>query len=246
MPDCRPAFHKPLVTIQSVISDLHPSFATFSPSANQLSAGQTSLDVNYVDRRYVRRNMSSRSGNRTNQDPKCLFCQSSGCWSTNHSTKERLEALQINKQIRQFIANHQDKNDSEEGDRQMADGLKGVTAHSSDLQFNSDDEDNNDTGPVLSHLAIVDDSEHCAAFTASLQDAAVPHALTTCTPPSRYAGKFYAVMIDSGCARGSDGGHSQYLEYYYSRPPGKSHKSIQHVLDTANSALVQECHKRLP
>lgn len=134
--------------------------------------------------------------------------------STNHGTKERLEALRSNKQIRQFIANLQDENDSEEVDRQIADVLEDVTAHLIDLQFNSDDEGNNATDPEFSHLANVDISDPCAAFTASLQDAADSHALKTCTPHSRYAGKLYGVMIDSGCARGSSGGHSQYLEYY--------------------------------
>lgn len=137
------------------------------------------------------------------------MCRPYVCWSTNQSTKERLEAFQSNEQIRQFIANLQEGNDSEENDRHTADASENVTAHLMDLQLNSDDEGSNATDHVFSHFANVDDSDPCATFTTSLQDAAASHALTTCTPPSRYAGKFYCDMIDSGCARVSSGGPSQ-------------------------------------
>lgn len=66
---------------------------------------------------------------------------------------------------------------------------------------------------LYSPTSNVDDFDPCASFTVSRQEAFSSHALTVCIPPYSYAGKFYGVMIDSGCDRGSSGGHSQYLEY---------------------------------
>lgn len=81
------------------------------------------------------------------------------------------------------------------------------------MNFNVHDSDDDLNDPVFSHLAIIDDSNPWASFTATLQDASVADLLTADIPAPRYAGKFYGIMVDSGCAHGSSAGQSQYLEY---------------------------------
>ena len=55
---------------------------------------------------------------RHNQKPSnkiCFVCKQKGCWSTNHSTVERIKALRKNKQIRQFLTSieREEETDSE-------------------------------------------------------------------------------------------------------------------------------------
>lgn len=129
---------------------------------------------------------------------------------TDHSTKVRLEAFRNNKAIHQFIANISDGDKSEDDDKQLADASEDVSTHLVEVKFNNDD-DNDDTNDLLFfHLVNINDSDPCTAFTAALQDATATRLLADATPSSRYAGHFYGVMVDSGCARE---GRTRYGKY---------------------------------
>lgn len=64
-------------------------------------------------------------------------------------------------------------------------------------------------------VATADDSDNNTAYTASARNATVSHALNgSVFNDSRYNEEFfYGVMIDTGCARASSGGLSQYRAY---------------------------------
>lgn len=147
------------------------------------------------------------------------MCNRSDCWSTKHSTnerltKERLEAFRKNKTIRQFITSLDDEgNTTDDEDHQLFEALEDVIAHIVDVSTSTIDHEESMTGPIYSNLAHIDHPNHRVSFTATLQDASAIHALTGETPVSCYAEKLYGIMVDPGCARGSSGGREQYHEY---------------------------------
>lgn len=209
--ECRLAYHKPADTVQGVISDLHASLATSESFAGSSSLQQP-ISAHLVDRKYYHAD-NSRNNSRYRHEgtnKKCFVCGKPGCWSTNHSTKSRLQALKKNKVLRQFIAELKD--DSDDEDQQIVETLEDVTAHIIELTSNDVDDDP-DNDKVHSHLAQIDDSDEPISFAASLQDSIVAHALTAHSPKSRFAAKFHGVLIDTGCARGSTGGMLQYKLY---------------------------------
>lgn len=96
----------------------------------------------------------------------------------------------------------------------MTDALEEVSAALIDMLLNFNEDGKNFVDPLFSHLNHVGNSYPCAAFTAALQDASAVHVLTEGIPPSFHADKSYGILVDSGCASGSSGDHSQYLKYY--------------------------------
>lgn len=83
--------------------------------------------------------------------------------------------------------------------------MEDVSAHVIEIEIKNDDDDDGKTSCYF-HLPHIDDDENCAAFTATVHNATITHGLTWKQLTSRYAGKFYGVMIDTGCARRSSGG----------------------------------------
>lgn len=100
MKACELPYDKPAETVQGVISDLQALLGTLeSHSATETSAEPS---ANFVDRWVVRRPFVKLSIH--GQNKKCFVCANHGCWSSNHSVKERLQAYRQNKSTKQFIA----------------------------------------------------------------------------------------------------------------------------------------------
>lgn len=212
--ECRFAYFKPASTVEGLISDLHSSLA-IEPSPQSSPA----LNAHFVDRRY--KGQRGRGSNRSVLH--CIVCKKKGCWSTNHSKEDRLAALRKNRQVRQFFTAVQEESEQEnetsvnddngdmnEEQLQELEDLAG-TAHVVQVDLNLDDEEVRPTG----FFATAEDSNNTTAYIACIRDAAVSHALTaTLSIDSRYDAEFfYGVMIDTGCARASSGGLSQYRAY---------------------------------
>lgn len=120
---CRLAYQKPAETLQGIISDLHASVATVRTS------DLSDPVVHYTDRHYHRRHQGKKG-------KFCLVCKKQGCWSTNHSTSERLAALKKHKQIRQFLTEigeeDEDNDEHENSDgsvNELVDELEDIVTH---------------------------------------------------------------------------------------------------------------------
>lgn len=151
--DCLQAYHKPADTVQGVISDLHASLAMTSRHQPPPRPVTNGLDINYVDLRYVQRVPKSHKNRLHRNDKKCLVCHRQGCWSTNHSTKDLLNAFRKNKALRQLIGNLPDDDNSNDDDRQLADALEDVTAHLVDMSLTKNDEDDrHEPSDVFFHI----------------------------------------------------------------------------------------------
>jgi hypothetical protein len=187
---------------------LHSSLSTVKHAAT-LSCETV---AHYVDRRYMSSGPSKLSGpSRPNRPKKCFVCGRPGCWSTNHSTKERLQAFRGNKVLRQFVTSLDD-GETDEEDCALADTLEEITAHIIDVNYSHANSCHaNDDKEPFSHMATIEDTDGLVSFTARHLDATFSHALTAKIPHSRFGNIFQGVMIDTGCARGSSGGHAQYI-----------------------------------
>ena len=219
---CRFAYFKPADTVEGLISDLHSSLA-IEPS----SITSPDVDAHFIDRRFKgqRGRIPNYKGS-NRQDLSCIVCHKKGCWSTNHSKKERIDALRKNRQVRQFLTT---VSDSDDGDAAPADEVEDNRdiddAHLEELeelagpalvvQIDVDtDECDEDEQPTC-YFAKADDEDNTTDYIASARDASVSHALTaTFKNDSRYNDEFfYGVMIDTGSARASSGGLPQYRAY---------------------------------
>lgn len=205
------ACHKPSGTVQGAIYDLHASLLTSERAKTNSANTHDGLSVQYVDRRYIRTGPNNRREDPSNQNRKCIVCNRIVYWSTNHSTKARLDSFKKIKSLQQFIASL-DYDDSDDDDRNLADALEGVTAHIIDMNPNAFDDDNSQDG-FFSHMATIDNTDECAAFTVAEQKATTIHALTANLAPHRYDGSFYGIVINRGCACCISSGHAQYLAY---------------------------------
>lgn len=197
---CRLAYQKPAPSLQGIISDLHASIATAS-SANTLEP-----TAFYIDRKYHKRNKGS--------DKICYVCKQKGCWSTNHTTKERLEALKRNKTVRQFLTDvsTEDQSDQQNSEEMALDEIENITAHIIDIDSQSL---NNEPLRYIQDF----DNENCpgqvSTFTSNMTNSITIHALTgNILQCSRYnSDKFHGILVDTGAARGSTSSESQYVAY---------------------------------
>lgn len=205
---CRLAYHKPAETVQGVISDLHASIAAMKNS----DSSSPEPSAHLVDRRYIR-NGDDRNRGDPSRQKKCFVCKRPGCWSTNHSSKERLKAYRNSKILRQFITSLSPETESDEEEQETADALDDVIAHIIEIGQNDKHDITEDDGSSFSHIASIDDKDESASFSAQLSDSIMTHALTTRVPQSRFGGNFNGIMIDTGAARGSSAGKAQYQAY---------------------------------
>lgn len=213
--DCQLAYHKPADTVQGVISDLHASLATLKTRGTEATAFEPS--ANFVDRRLVRNKPSKPPS--TSSSKKCFVCGRPGCWSTNHSPKERLRSYRKNKSIRQFIASFENESSSDEDKEDVADAIDDIVTHFIQINGDSKDpnyEDDNHFDPkeeCFSHMATLDDDDSSIAFTAQLQNVAFIHSASGSLPEPRFGEKFEGILIDTGAAKGSSAGSNQYKAY---------------------------------
>lgn len=97
--ECRIAYFKPAYTVEGLISDMHLSLAT-EPKRYECPDSA----AHFVDRRY--KGQSARTPNRKGLH--CIVCKKKRCWSTNHSKKERLDALHKHRKVRQLLTSTTD------------------------------------------------------------------------------------------------------------------------------------------
>lgn len=200
----RLAYQKPAETLQGIVSDLHASVATVR------TTDLSDPVALYTGRHYHRRNQGKKG-------KFCLDCKKQGCWSTNHSTSERLAALKKHKKIRQFLAEigEEDENNDEDENsdgsaNELVDELENIVTHMINII-----EDQDDSREPTVTMADVRDDDEISAFAAQLREVATAHALTRKVYDStRYRREhFYGVMVDTGAARGSTCSETQYLAY---------------------------------
>lgn len=200
---CRLAYHKPADTVQGVISDLHASLAT-------LKIENPAPSAHFVDRQYFRTNGDRRKGG-SNRQKKCFVCKRPGCWSTNHSSKERLKAYRQSKSLRQFVTSLSPDEESDDDDRATADALEDVITHIIDIGRTDDDNNSENSLDSFSHIARIEDDDAPAAYTAQLNNSITAYTMTRAV--ARFGSKFDGIMIDTGAARGSSAGKAQYNAY---------------------------------
>lgn len=139
------------------------------------------LDIDYADRPFVCCQHSSHSDNQNNSDHKCIVRDRVGCWSINHTTKERHDAIRKYQSIGQLITFVKDEdNRADNYDCQLADALEISTAKTVEIHF-KDNNDKNSNGAVYSRLVHIDDNNNHAVFTVLLQSTRNIHTLT-CKP----------------------------------------------------------------
>lgn len=114
--DCRLPYHKPADTVKGVISDLHASLATCKRAETITPNKNNGLDINYIDRKYRSQRLDDRLGDCNCRNKKCIVCNQTRCWSTNHPTRERIDTFQNNQSICQFLASLDDDEQDTGGD----------------------------------------------------------------------------------------------------------------------------------
>lgn len=164
------------------------------------------------DRSYVNDDENKKRGG-PSRHKKCFVCKRLGCWSTNHSSKERLRAYRKSKVLRQFVPTLSPDNESDQKDHETANALDDVIAHIIEIEQDEDGGNHEDSEEYFSHIATIDGEDKYVSFTAQLNDSAMTHALTSQIPQARFGSNFKGVMVDTGAARGSSAGKTQYEAY---------------------------------
>ena len=205
--ECRLARQKVSPTVEGVIADLHTSIATSKSFDKPSKFGDASalLTALITERkRFNRYKVKNKPGKN------CYVCGKSGCWSTNHTTEERLSAFRKNKKYRAYIADSFLQEDKDGDD---------------DETYSDADAFNVELDHYLEHLECNDqECEPMSNFTqadgmflSELQDFATVHAISKelSIPRSRRyeRGKFYGIAIDTCCSYKSVGSYEQYLAY---------------------------------
>lgn len=103
-----------------------------------------------------------------------------------------------------------EEEESDEEERDLVEALDDIVSHKiyvNDDKTSSDSEQDN-----FSHMATIHDTRSFASFIACLQDAAFEHVVTT-DKPQRFGNVFQGIIVDTGAAKGSTAGRSQYKAY---------------------------------
>lgn len=101
---------------------------------------------------------------------------------------------------------------TDDEESELADTLEDVAIHLSDLPNAAPNNDEDDKIDFHTHIATIDDMHEPSSFLATLQTISVNHTLTR-TVPSRNSEIFEGIMVDTGAARGSTSGRTQYMAY---------------------------------
>lgn len=133
---CHLAYQKCAESVQGVVFDLHASFALVWSLANSVPLPQLPKyepNAYFVDYQYYCLDRS-RSETAPSMQRRCIVCKELDCWSTNHSTEVRLDAILGNKVFCQFMATLKIE-DSNEGEKQLVNALDDMTAYIFDVSL---------------------------------------------------------------------------------------------------------------